>query len=282
MIEDDADTPRDDVIEPGDDGGLEVTTIRSTPGPERLVCQCARGDYFDGSVAESSYEELMEGIEYDDEHYEYATERLQSMRYPADWECNRVSMARTYALLERLFRRGHWGPFEHPQLTLAVTGASRACMAQITRHRQVTFDVQSQRYVDFSEKEDSFKLPQSLVDDEHFSRETGVVDLNDLDREFYADYGPEVVDDLFALYDNMVQNGVPKEDARFFLPIGTTVNWTMSMNARTLLHIANMRGTGAAQWEARALADLVLEEFEEWMPLTYALWEDHGPMELSP
>jgi len=46
---------------------------------------------------------------------------------------------------------GHYGPFEHPSATFAAEGMSRACMAQLTRHRHVSFDVQSMRYVAFDE-----------------------------------------------------------------------------------------------------------------------------------
>lgn len=52
-------------------------------------------------------------------------------------------------LIVHLLQHGHYGPFEHPPATFAIEGMSRACMAQLTRHRHVSFDVQSMRYVAF-------------------------------------------------------------------------------------------------------------------------------------
>ena len=259
---------------------LTVTTLRKTPRPEELVAVCARGDYYDGFVGEDDYDEVMDGISFDDKHEEWAREFLGNTETGFTYGVEHY--ARMYSFLERLFRRGHWGPFEHPQITFGVKGASRSCMAQITRHRHVSFDVQSQRYVDFSEKDDPVQFPRSLEDPDHFSRETGAVDLHELDREFHAEFYQERAQSLFDDYEQMVADGVPKEDARFILPIGTRVNWTMSMNARALLHLADMRAKSDAQWEARMLADKVLDAFQEWCPITYALWEEHGPHKLAP
>jgi thymidylate synthase (FAD) len=85
------------------------------------------------------------------------------------------------------------------------------------------------------------------------------------------------------MYEKMVEGGVPKEDARFILPIGTEVNMTFSANARTMLHIANLRERADSQWEIRDLTSKILDrEFAEWMPFTYHLWREHGPTQISP
>ena len=43
--------------------------------------------------------------------------------------------------------RGHWGPLEHPHMTLLVKGFDHSVMVQARTHRVgVSFDVQSQRY----------------------------------------------------------------------------------------------------------------------------------------
>lgn len=255
------------------DDTLTVTTLRSTPEPERLVAQCARGDYWDGFVGETDFDYLMKSVEHTGRHISIAKQLDLD-----DTETN----YRLVGLLERLFRRGHWGPFEHPQITIAVKGATRSCMAQITRHRHATFDVQSQRYVDFSEKDDPVTVPKSLVDPDHFARETGEVDVDDDDRASLQETFEDHYESAIGLYEDAVGNGIPKEDARFALPIGTQVNWTMSMNARALLHVANMRGRANVQWEARELTEKVLNEFGAWMPITAHLWDEHGPIQLGP
>jgi thymidylate synthase (FAD) len=263
---------------------MNVETLRATPDPERLVCQAARGDYYDGFVGDTDYEELMASVQYDDSHVEAIAE-IYDYTIGDDVDSDVISpetelKARQYALLERLFRRGHWGPFEHPQITLGVEGISRSCMAQLTRHRHASFDVQSQRYVDFSGKEDPIVVPKSLIDPDHATRGEGSVDVEDLElrRDTYHTEMDAAVDH----YETLVEAGVPKEDARFVLPIGTKVNMTVSVNARTLLHIEDMRKTGEAQWEVRELTQLIHDEFVEWMPMTTHLYEEHGPHKIAP
>lgn len=252
---------------------MDVQTIRSTPDPEQLVCIAARGDYFDGFVADVSYGTLMDGVSVKDRHRDGAAQCLD--RTPSELDCKQ------YALLEKTLRRGHYGVWEHPQITLGIKGVSRACMAQLTRHRHATYDVQSQRYVDFSEKDDPFAMPESLTDPEHATRDEGAVDISN--RESWLAHVKIESGAMFDQYEQMVDDGVPKEDARFMLPIGTKVNMTVSMSGRTLLHIANLRMRGNAQWEIRELTEQIVDdEFADWMPMTAHIWDEHGPTDIAP
>lgn len=269
---------------------MKVTTLQSTPNPEELACTAARGDYYDGFVGDDDFQTIMDGVPTDEDNR--ANAAVDSNSYydesrvfedpPSEesLEPHVLTAARKRSLLERLFRRGHWGPFEHPQITLAVEGVSRSCMAQITRHRHASFDVQSQRYVDFGGKDDPVKVPRSLTDPDHATRGEGNVDVDD--REHWLTRFGEEADNLVELYEYMVKCGVPKEDARFILPIGTKVNFTVSVNARMLLHIEDMRKTGEAQWEIREMTEMIHDEFVDWMPITAELYEEHGPHRLAP
>ena len=49
--------------------------------------------------------------------------------------------------VDMLSTLGHESPIEHVSFTFGIEGISRACLAQITRHRIASFSVQSQRYV---------------------------------------------------------------------------------------------------------------------------------------
>ncbi|MEF8776316.1 MAG: FAD-dependent thymidylate synthase, partial [Haloarculaceae archaeon] len=104
---------------------MEVTLLEATPDPEQVICRGARNDYMEDWVGEVSFEEAMAGIE-----GETVADQMET-------------------LIGHLLEHGHFGPFEHAQATFAVKGISRSCMAQLTRHRHVSFDVQSMRYVAF-------------------------------------------------------------------------------------------------------------------------------------
>lgn len=264
---------------------MEVTVLRATERPERLVCQCARGDYYDGYVGDTGYYELMEGVDYDEDDVPLDNEHTR----------NAVLDAKTKSFCEKQLARGHYGPWEHPQITFAVEGVSRVTMAQITRHRHMTFDVQSQRYVDFSETE--AVVPATLLSrekrieeyphvydesGEHFNRDEGRFDMGEDEVEHWRKAYKQFTAEMLDYYEMMVEQGIPKEDARFVLPLGTPVNMTFSGNARTFLHLLNLRSKASAQWEIRALSDRLLDELFDWMPYTFSWYSEYKPHKIGP
>jgi len=282
---------------------MKVELIDRPLAPERTVCKAARGDYYDGFVCDDSYEDIMAGVDPDDHHVEAARtevresmEALEEMHEEGyEWiypqyetldeavEVEATEIAKTRALLEQLLRRRHFGPWEHASLTIGVAGISRSCMAQITRHRHVTFDVQSQRYVDFSELAADAVMPETIRPEEQtVSREQGLVDLDEDERERMRDAYQGLVDHAQSTYETLLEHDVPKEDARFALPIGTPVNLTMSTNARSLMHIFDLRQSGAAQWEVRELSNELWEIFERELSYTAEYYEEHGPFGNAP
>jgi thymidylate synthase (FAD) len=239
---------------------MKVELLAATSDPEELACRAARGDYSaDWVGSDVPFEEVMDSVEGD---------TLQEKKE---------------TLIGHLMRSGHWGPFEHPQATFAVRGVSRACMAQITRHRHASFDVMSLRYVDLSDEhdiEDRFSFPPTFTEEEVVSREgVSEVGLSAQERTALAN---DVYETCMDAYRRLVDAGVPKEDARMCLPIGTKVNMTFSMNARALMHLLDMRLKADAQWEVRELSRRALEEAKEWMPVTFERYAEQHPYKLAP
>jgi len=235
---------------------MEVRLLEATSEPEQLICQGARNDYSEGFVGEQSFEETM------------ATVEGETLREKQE------------TLIAHLLQHGHFGPFEHPQATFAVKGVSRSCMAQITRHRHVSFDVQSMRYVSFDDVDpaavregEMVVFPPSATDPDWVGRnqKTGQVDDETVAkrREIFA----ETVSDAVESYQELLDLGMPPEDARFVLPIGTEVNMVMSMNVRMLMHVADMRAAADAQWEIRELTESMLDLASEWCPITFDYYE---------
>lgn len=237
---------------------MRVELLKGTPEPEELVCRCARGDYSSEWVgSDRAFDAVMDSVE------------------------GETIEAKTETLLEHLFRSGHFGPFEHPTATFAVEGVSRSCMAQLTRHRHASFDVQSLRYTEVEgTPEELFCFPPSFADEEIVSREgISEVDLSADEREEVAE---GLYEHAIDAYRRLIDAGVPKEDARMVLPLGTTVNLTFTMNARSLMHLLDMRLKADAQWEVRELSKKVLDECKEWMPHTFERYEQQHPNKLAP
>lgn len=231
---------------------VEIQLLSMTDEPERLVCRCARNDYYDGKVWEDDFETVMASV---------GGDSLEEKK-------------RT--LLKKLMLRGHWGVFEHPQMTLWFR-VSRACMAQITRHRHVSFDIQSMRYVDFSNvdptSEEDIKFPRTW-DAEKVSTREGTRAIT-----MPVDQRRELVEATYTkcveAYNELVEAGMPKEDARMLLPIGTKINITASMNIRAALHIVSMRGAGDAQAEIQELSDGIRDVLEDELPTAMSIWNEN-------
>jgi thymidylate synthase (FAD) len=268
---------------------MQVEVLDKTDGREKTVCAAARGDYMESWNGEKSFSDIMEPISLSENDIKEAKE---SNYYP---ELSDETEAKMVSFLHEQLTRGHFGPMEQSYITFTVKGVSRVTMAQITRHRHLTFDIQSMRYADFSEQE--ITVPATLLSDEerhkryphvydedgfHFNRDEGVFDMSEEKR---ADWRAMFINQRELsreFYQHMVEAGIPKEDARFILPLGTTVNMTFSGNARTFLHLLDMRRKANAQWEIRELSEALLDKLFEWMPITFSYYAESGPNKLSP
>jgi len=203
---------------------VELQTESSTKNPTQTAIKAARGDYMSDSLIGVSFEEVMDGTEKNKREF-----------------------------VRELLRRGHFGPLEHAQVFFAVEGISRVTMAQITRHRHLSFDVQSQRYVNFDDAE--MVIPESVQ--AAFENPEGWMEM--------------AVDE----YQELLDRGVPEEDARYVLPLGTKVNMTFSGNIRSLLHVLDLRDSGAAQNEIQKLSKKLIEELRGYCPIIIEEWESH-------
>ena len=172
-------------------------------------------------------------------------------------------------LFRHIIRSKHTSTLEHITYTFAVEHVSRSLLAQLTRHRQFSFSVQSQRYVRFGSGDKSggfdYVTPDSL--------DGKTVPSND-DEDYYvtllaSEIYESAMQDAQYAYDRLRKAGVPAEDARYVLPNGVTCNLVMTGNLRAFLEFYGKRKPGAgAQWEIAELAERVREEItkvDEWV-----------------
>jgi thymidylate synthase (FAD) len=146
-------------------------------------------------------------------------------------------------LISSVIESGHGSTIEHVVFTFAITGVSRTLSHQLVRHRAgVAFDQQSQRYVKF--KGQATMLPHSIAEGDPALRER------------YE----EQVEGALELYGDMLEAGLPGEDARFVFPNAARTNLVMTTNLRALIHMSGLRLCTMAQWEIRRLFQLVRHE----------------------
>jgi len=146
-------------------------------------------------------------------------------------------------LIRRVIESGHGSTIEHIVFTFAISGVTRTLSHQLVRHRAgVAFDQQSQRYLNY--KRPSYMVPGSLVDAPEEMRERFVAEM----------------DDSLSFYGEMLEAGIPGEDARFVMPNATRTNLIMTANLRALIHMSGLRLCTMAQWEIRRLFQLIRHE----------------------
>lgn len=147
------------------------------------------------------------------------------------------------------FKAGHLSVFEHASVTFIAEGISRACLAQLTRHRLCSFCVESQRYCKYDLSDDAWYVKPPAFDSS-------------------GKYFDKCMRDAASHYAVNIRGGMKPEDARYLLPEATKTNLVMTCNCRELFHILDMRDDRAAQWEirelVRAIADALRGHSEQW------------------
>ena len=143
---------------------------------------------------------------------------------------------------------GHHSVAEHATFTFEIEEVSRVLLAQLTRHRIASFSVQSQRYCGVQLE---YVTPPKIIED-----------------GWRSDYETHM-ERSFNLYQQMVDDGVPEEDARYIIPQGISCKLMMTMNVRELLHFFSLRCCNRAQWEIRELADEMLRQCKVAAPILF-------------
>ncbi|AGM11901.1 thymidylate synthase [Haloarcula californiae tailed virus 1] len=239
---------------------MQVKLLEATDEAEEVICRAARNDYMSEYGAEMPFSEVMSSIDGDSIEEKKGT------------------------LIGNLMDHGHYGPFEHVQATFHVEGISRSCMAQITRHRHASFDIQSMRYVPFDEADPTpgeavVTIPE-LEDPTIAGRNAEFAEVfEDLDPEEILEKRRDVYEqamkESFMAYNELLDLGAAPENARMVLPIGTKVNMVVSLNARMLMHVADMRAAADAQWEIRKMTEGILDLAEDWCPYTFEYYNEN-------
>lgn len=162
-----------------------------------------------------------------------------------------LSREQVQRLVGKILELGHLSTLEHVSFTFAVEGVSRVLSHQLVRHRIASYSQQSQRYV--SEHDFEAVVPPSIA----------------ADKQAQARFAA-VMSQIRAAYDELVDLGIPKEDARYVLANATETKVVVTMNARALLHFFALRCCTRAQWEIRRLAEDMLQEARRVAPLLFA------------
>jgi thymidylate synthase (FAD) len=219
---------------------FRVEVISQTPEPQRSIYAAMHQDYAESFV-------------WDDRD-----------RFPSEERCGEIIVKSLLA-----GNRGHYGPLEHPQITVNCGFFPHSTMQQIRTHRVgVSFDVQSFRYtgkriIDVVEGtrdiEEVFYLrPIGSYTD----RQGKKYDYTEALRQQDIDWCLTAC----KRYQERISQGFAEEHARGLIPFDVRQHWVMSANVRSFMHLLDLRWKADAQLEAQELCELLWEPFKLWVP----------------
>jgi thymidylate synthase (FAD) len=222
------------------DPRFRVDVITATPNPQQVVYAAMHQDYSEGYVA------------------------ADRQSWPNETRAGKICVQRLLA-----GERGHYGPLEHPQITLNVGWFPHSVMQQARTHRMgVSFDVQSMRYTgarickaarDELDLEEAFYLrPVGHYRDRNGRKYEYTEDERARDKAYCQSAA--------ARYYYLIIQGFAEEHARGMLPFDYRQHFVVSFNLRAFLHFLDLRAKMDAQLEIRVLCDLMWPHLEDWAP----------------
>ena len=204
-----------------------------------------------------------------------------------DWEIDRAAEARLKAtgstfhaldlktlgekdkkLIDYLAEHGHWTPFAHPQITLRIK-APVSIRTQFFKHKQGFVENEiSRRYVSF---EPDFYYPEWRGKPTNGAKQ-GSEHFIEIHKDIKNQYNSAVRVALYT-YEQLLEEGVAPEQARFVLPQGMYTEWYWTGSLSAYARFYEQRMDSHAQWEireyAKSIGSLISPLFpHSWKALT--------------
>lgn len=153
-------------------------------------------------------------------------------------------------------KAGHLSLLEHAYATFDIE-MSQKCLAQITRHRQLSFTVKSTRGTDFSD---------GGYFDSHEHDWSGIVN-----RTLLAEGINKIIEKQIGEYQRLIENGIPYQIAAYVLPLATNVTMTVTGNLRAWLEYLPKRLCKRASREHQAIAREIYKQLNKAYPDLFTL-----------
>ena len=160
------------------------------------------------------------------------------------------SMKEKRVFIKKIIENQHESVLEPGHISILINGCSRSFMAQITRHRLVSFSIKSQHYVEH----DNFKY-KDLESQDSTVRKI----YNDLMERINNDYKRLVC--VFR---------VPIHVAREILPNACLTNVFMTANFREWRYIIKLRETEKNTYEMIRFSRIIKARFRELVPEVFS------------
>jgi thymidylate synthase (FAD) len=177
-------------------------------------------------------------------------------------------------LIRYLLRHRHSTPFEMCEIKLHVRVPMDA-WRQWIRHRTANVNEYSTRYsvaIDAAQT----TLPGEWRMQTKSNRQGSGGYFDEEDGVYFTKQEKELHDRARSIYEERVEKGVAREQARKDLPLSTYTEAYWKIDLHNLLHFLALRMDPHAQLEIRAYAEVISEQIVSlWCPLTWEAFMDY-------
>ena len=135
-------------------------------------------------------------------------------------------------------------------------------------------NAQSGRYTPFEEKD--YYVPSEWRRQAKDNKQGSAGAIDPTDDKKLLDLLKAHYDQSYALYQQALESGVAKEQARLFLPgFAVYYTWVCKVDAHNLMHFLSLRMAADAQLEIRVYADVLFDIFKQVLPWTAEAFETY-------
>lgn len=164
-------------------------------------------------------------------------------------------------LIDYCIKNGHWSIFEMADMCIEIH-TSRAISAQILRHKSFSFQEFSQRYAAVQ----TFETYEARRQDNK-NRQNSISDMSEEDKQWFRDAQERIHTEARLHYNEALNRGIAKEQARFLLPLSSSTTLYMKGNIRSWLHYLDLRCGNGTQKEHQDIAHAIKKIFMEQLPI---------------
>lgn len=155
-------------------------------------------------------------------------------------------------LIKYLLEHDHTSPFEHNQLSFRIK-APIYVVRQWMRHRMNSYNEVSYRYV---KSPLEFYIPKKWRFQDANNRQASFGAFEN--AEMYEQY-KKSIEVAAQAYNNLLESGVCREQARGLLPVCTYTEFIFTCNLHSFMHFLRLRLAKGAQYEIQVYAQGMLE-----------------------
>lgn len=160
---------------------------------------------------------------------------------------------RNRGLIRYLYVNKHSSPFEQAVFTFKVR-APIAIVRQWFRHRTGSYNEYSLRY---SEAITDYYVPDNFREQGKINHQGSGNSVDEENNMIFKESYIDAFDTTVNLYQNLIDEGVSREQARMILPVGLYSEFYMTMNLSNLLKFITLRRHEHAQQEIYVYADAI-------------------------